>query len=139
MSHEHGQDSPDSPENPWAGQGAVMLDIGGDVGALVVEMPLESVGREVEVLAHGRVADVHHHDHAHDHAHGHDHDHGHEHPPHVAVVRRPVAAGEPVPSLVFDSLTAGRYDLVEKGTRDVVLTAAVRGGEVSWLTWPSGG
>jgi hypothetical protein len=26
-------------ENPWAGQGSVLLDIGGDVGALVVEMP----------------------------------------------------------------------------------------------------
>lgn len=129
MSHEHG---PDSPENPWAGQGAVMLDIGGDVGALVVEMPLESVGREVEVLAHGST--VHH-----GHEHGHEHGHDHGHPPHVAVVRRPVAAGEPVPSLVFDSLAAGRYDLVEKGTRDVVLTAAVRGGEVSWLTWPSRG
>lgn len=131
MSHDHG---PDSPENPWAGQGAVMLDIGGDIGALVVQMPPETVGREVEVLAHG-----HDHGHGHDHAHDHDHDHDHAHPPHVAVVRRPVAAGDPVPSLVFDSLTAGRYDLVEKGTRDVVLTAAVRGGEVSWLTWPSGG
>ena len=26
-------------ENPYAGQGAVLLDIGGDIGALVVEMP----------------------------------------------------------------------------------------------------
>jgi hypothetical protein len=33
-------------ENPHAGQGSVMLDIGGDVGALVVTMPpeLEGVG-----------------------------------------------------------------------------------------------
>ena len=29
------------PENAWAGQGAVLLDIGGDVGALVVAMPTD--------------------------------------------------------------------------------------------------
>jgi hypothetical protein len=27
------------PENAWAGQGAVLLDIGGDVGALVIGAP----------------------------------------------------------------------------------------------------
>ncbi len=44
---------PDSPENPDAGQGMVLLDIGGDVGALIVVMPAELVGHEVEVLADG--------------------------------------------------------------------------------------
>ena len=32
-------------ENPFAGQGSVLLDIGGDVGALVVVMPAEMDGR----------------------------------------------------------------------------------------------
>ena len=38
-------------ENPFAGQGAVLLDIGGDVGALVVTTPAEMVGVEVESLS----------------------------------------------------------------------------------------
>ena len=32
-------------ENPFAGQGSVLLDIGGDVGALVVAMPAGMDGR----------------------------------------------------------------------------------------------
>ena len=40
-------------ENPFAGQGAVMLDIGGDVGALVVSMPSSMVGAEIEIDAVG--------------------------------------------------------------------------------------
>ena len=36
-------------ENPFAGQGPVLLDIGGDVGALVVEMPAALTGREIEI------------------------------------------------------------------------------------------
>ena len=38
-----------SAENPHAGQGSVLLDIGGDVGALVVTMPAEMEGVEVEI------------------------------------------------------------------------------------------
>ena len=55
--------------------------------------------------------------------------------PHVAVVDRPVAGGS-VPSLVFPDLRAGRYDLAPKGTRDVALTATVRGAEVTTAAWP---
>ena len=36
-------------ENPYAGQGAVLLDIGDDVGALVVIMPAALDGAEVEI------------------------------------------------------------------------------------------
>jgi hypothetical protein len=36
-------------ENSHAGQGSVVLDIGGDVGALVVTMPPELEGVEVEI------------------------------------------------------------------------------------------
>ena len=35
-------------ENSHAGQGSVVLDIGGDVGALVVTMPAELEGVEVD-------------------------------------------------------------------------------------------
>jgi hypothetical protein len=106
-----------SVENPFAGQGSVLLDIGGDVGALVVSMPAAMEGVEVEL------------DRASGDAHG-----GHR--PHVAVVSRPVADGA-VPSLVFPELVAGSYGLCLKGTSDVRLVVDVRGGEVATADWPA--
>ena len=107
-------------ENPWAGSGSVLLDIGGDVGALVVTMPEGLEGREVEVrpVAAGVRTD------------------GHEHHPHVAVVSRPVGRGK-VPSLVFPGLGQGRYELYEKGTDVLRLTAVVTGGQVTEAAWPT--
>jgi len=109
--HLHGH----SPENPHAGQGSVLLDIGGDVGALVVTMPASMLGQEVEVLT------------------------GHEEPghhrAHVAVVPRPVD-GSSVPSLVFGELVSGSYALVPKGTDDVHLRVNVCGGAVTTASWP---
>ena len=96
----------------------MLLDIGGDVGALVVTMPAEMVGIEVELDGpRGRVD-----------AHG-----GHR--PHVAVVNRPVADGQ-VPSLVFAEVVEGRYGLCLKGSAEVRLTVEVRGGEVATAAWP---
>lgn len=109
MSGDHGH------ENPHAGQGSVLLDIGGDVGALVVTMPSSMLGEEVEVVAGHHAA-------------------GH-HRPHVAVVPRPLGDGT-VPSLVFPELVEGRYALVPKGTDDVRLQVDVRGGEVTSAAWP---
>ncbi|MGH3360858.1 MAG: hypothetical protein ACRDOM_00235 [Nocardioides sp.] len=107
------------PENPFAGQGWVLLDIGGDVGALVVTMPVEWVGEEVEIRPAG-VADR----------------HDHAHHPHVAVVERPVAQRR-IPSLVFGELVEGRYDLCPKGTDDVRLRVEVLGGQVATAEWPT--
>ena len=45
-----------SVENPFAGQGSVLLDIGGDVGALVVTMPLAIEGVEIELAFEPRLA-----------------------------------------------------------------------------------
>ena len=119
-----------SAENPFAGQGAVLLDIGDDIGALVVTMPAAMVDTEVEIRPVGEVA---HHSHSHG---GHQHSHDDGHLAHVAVVERPVGGGT-VPSLVFGELTAGRYDLFEKGQPDdVVLTVDVVGAEVATATWP---
>jgi hypothetical protein len=120
---------PDSPENPHAGQGSVLLDIGGDIGALVVTTPASMVGVEVEIGPEGAAFGHHHHHHDHDQS----HEHGHL--AHVAVVRRPVQGGE-VPALVFGEVSAGRYGLAEKGTSDVRLVVDVRGGEVTSVEWP---
>ena len=130
-------------ENPFAGQGSVLLDIGGDVGALVVTMPSSMVDVEVEIrpvstehaLQHEEDGH-HHHPHA-EHGHGHhrDGEHGHHHHPHVAVVERPVGDGV-VPSLVFPELVEGSYELYVKETDDVRLTVDVTGGVVTDAAWP---
>jgi ABC-type Zn2+ transport system substrate-binding protein/surface adhesin len=146
-----------SPENPYAGQGSVLLDIGGDIGALVVTMPAELDGSEIEIrpvggpdlrldpLASGNQprAQGHAQGQAQGHAHGHPHDHSHSHDhagtqvhPHVAVVSRP-AGDQAVPSLVFGELVQGSYELYAKGTHEVTLTVSVIGGEVSSAAWPS--
>ena len=135
-------------ENPHAGQGAVIVDIGGDVGALVVVMPADTVGLEVEIVATGTADSYPHrrpgHSHSHDESHGHGHGHGHVHghdagsslPPHVAVVLRPLPSGTVVPSLVYGSLTEGVYDLYIRPDGPVMLTAEVLGGQVTEATWP---
>jgi len=51
------------------------------------------------------------------------------------VVDRPVLDGTQ-PSLVFSALREGSYGLGLKGVPEVLLTATVRGGEVTTLTWP---
>lgn len=117
-------------ENPFAGQGSVLLDIGGDVGALVVTMPAGVEGLEVEIRPEGTGSATHAHDHHHD------DQGGHSHHPHVAVVNRP-AGGTEIPSLVFPELLEGSYELYEKGTQDVRLTVPVRGGEVATAAWPT--
>ena len=124
-------------ENPHAGQGSVLLDIGGDVGALVVTMPPAMVGVEIEIARRG--GDHHDHPHEHGHAHGHGHGHGrdHGHRPHVAVVDRPVTDGR-LPSLVFPDLVEGSYELFDKGADTVLLTADITGGQVTFLEWPTG-
>jgi hypothetical protein len=76
------------PENPQARQGAVLLDIRGDVGALIVTMPAAMEGSEVEIRPASQHHEVHHH-------------------PHVAVVNRPVGDTY-IASLVFPELVAGR-------------------------------
>jgi hypothetical protein len=105
-------------ENPFAGQGSVLLDIGGDVGAVVVTMPAVLLGTEVEIRPVGEDGS------------------GHSHHPHVAVVNRP-AGGTRIPSLVFPELLEGRYELHHKDTQGARLTVDVRGGKVTTVAWPT--
>jgi hypothetical protein len=122
-------------ENPHAGQGSVMLDIGGDIGALVVTMPSSMAGVEIEIAPAGPGHAAHGHQHEHGHERGHEHSHAHGHRPHVAVVSRPTAEGA-VPSLVFPELVEGSYQLFDKGEDAVLLSADIVGGRVTFLGWP---
>lgn len=100
-------------ENPYAGQGAVLLDIGGPVGALVVAMPDELVGLEIEARPVSRPVG---------------------HLPHVEVLRRPTPAGE-VCSAVFAELAEGDYELYRRPAGHVELRITVTGGEVTEARW----
>ena len=76
-------------ENPFAGQGSVLLDIGDEIGALVVAMPANMEGEEVEIRPLHALPPL---------EHGHHHEGGHMHHPHVAVVNRPVVGARSPPS-----------------------------------------
>ncbi|MGO4596358.1 hypothetical protein [Terrabacter sp. 2RAF25] len=123
-------------ENPYAGQGPVLLDIGDDVGALVIRMPPETEGLEVEIRPAGTTArDGAAPDHHEVDGHHHQNVPGHHHP-HVAVVGRPARGGTAY-TLVFPAVEQGDYELVPLPGCLVVMTAAVVGGQVTRATWPS--
>ena len=100
-------------ENPYAGQGSVLLDIGGDVGAVVLHLPASWEGAEVEYRRDGG-------------------DHHHQH---VAVVGRPTGRRIAY-TAVLPELTAGRY-VVSLPVVGADLLVDVVGGVVTELIWPS--
>jgi hypothetical protein len=114
-------------DNSHAGQGAVLLDIGGDIGALVLAMPAALEGHEIEIRPIG-----------HDHSVGrHAEEHEHDHAlPHVGVLGRPVG-DRVVFSAVFGELRAGRYELYVRPSGPVQLDVEIHGGEVSYANWPA--
>jgi len=98
-----------------AGQGAVLLDIGDDVGALIVHMPPHLASVEIEICPPGE---------------------RHDAAPrqHVGVHARPGARGL---TAVFPALREGRYELYVKPDGPTKLVAHVRGGQVTELAWPT--
>lgn len=115
-------------ENPHSGQGPVLLDIGDDIGAVVVSMPASTEGLEVGIRPAGARADP-----PSDHG---DH-HSHGTPPHVAVVARPTGAGLSY-ALVYPAVREGEHELFPLPDGPVVLTVSVAGGTVTRATWPDG-
>jgi hypothetical protein len=113
-----------SAENLHAGQGPVLLDVGGDVGALLVTMPpsLEGVEIEIRSCQQGLPART-----------G-DHREG-SHVTHVEVLPR-LTTGGVVHSAVFPSLVQGRYELYERPSGPVRLQVTITGGQVTQLAWP---
>jgi hypothetical protein len=110
-------------DNSHAGNGPVVLDIGGDIGALIITMPAELTGAEVEARPiAGAALDA----------------YSGGHLAHVAVLARPV--GPAVRYLaVFAELQDGEYELYLRPHQPACLTAVVRGGEVSTALWPATG
>ena len=104
-------------ENPHAGQGSsVLLDIGGEVGALVVTTPPGLEDQEIELRPARRTT--------------------HAHLPHVAVVPRPAADGTILHSAVFGGVPEDTYELYVRPDGPVRLTVDVHAGQVTEATWP---
>lgn len=102
-------------ENPHAGQGPVVLDIGEDVGALVVAMPETMADVEIEIRSVGASRRA--------------------HLSHVGVVGRPVR-GRTMWSAVFSELHAGRYELYERVAGRPQLIVDISAGAVTQVSWP---
>lgn len=140
-----------SAENPHAGQGMVVLDIGRDIGALVVSTPASMAGLELEICPtgarhhtpddgagwwQGQWRSHRHPANATDRSHP---GHAHQHEPswpHVAVIGRPTIAGTEY-SAVFPGLRAGEYDLWIRSDEPAAITITVRGAHVTTATWPA--
>ena len=118
-----------------------VLDIGGEIGALILYTDAEYNEREIEVsLVDADGAEIeaaHDHDdhHAHDHGHGHDHghDHGRSQRTHTAIHQR--QAGDQLTYAgIYVELKAGNYRI---WTDDPSLPDRVTivGGEVAEVDW----
>jgi len=105
-----------------------MLDIGRDIGAVIVTMPDSLKGQEIEARPIAGpaliAAPVHSHDGS-----------EHHHFVHVGVVERPSPSGLSC-TAVFSELVEGSYELYVRPDGPTALTVAVVGGEVSSATWP---
>ena len=96
-----------------SGSGSVVLDLGSDVGALVLHTPPELDGREIEISLDGAPA-------------------GHR--THSQVRQRQLPAG-PRYAAVYPGLPAGTYTLWhDAGTP--ALRVTITGGRVSAASWP---
>ena len=126
-------------ENPHAGQGPVLLDIGGDVGALVVAMPASTEGLEVEIRPAGAAAapapGVQGDRHGRRDHHGEGGHHVHGAHPHVSVVGRPTRTGVSY-ALVYPAVLEGEYELSPLPEGPVTMTVTVTGGTVTRARWP---
>ncbi len=116
-----------------------VLDIGGDIGALILYTNADLAGREIEVSRidepDPRHDDAHVHDGGHQHGPEPDHVHGqgHEHRVHTAILERR-AGGAVTYAGIYPELTAGRYRvwIDDPALPDQV---TIVGGEVAELDW----
>ncbi len=115
--HRHPHPHPVEAHNAGAGQGPVLVDVGGDAGALILLATPDMQHVEIEVSPAGRDGDR----------------------THVAVLARP-AGGAQVYAAVYPSLTAGAWTVwhPDPGRSDEpVMQVQVPAGSVAQVQWPS--
>ncbi len=119
---------------PTGDEGTVLLDIGGDIGALILQTPEDLLGAEIEIspLSEGAL-DVFQRDHPHEHTPGEPHVHHHPGRTHVAVLARRAPGGVQYVA-IYPGLTTGDYQLwnVDGTPADVV---HIVGGEITQIDW----
>lgn len=98
-----------------SGPGTVVMDVGGDIGALILYTPAELAGREIEIsLDAGPAARR----------------------THAQVRARHMTAATEY-AAVYPGLGAGRYTIWDEQDRPAV-TAVITGGHVTSCRWPAG-
>jgi len=97
-----------------SGPGSVILELGDDIGALVLETPAALLGREIEISPVGEVIAT-----------------GRTH----SLVRERRTAAGPSCAAVYPELVAGRY-LVWGHTDTPVGEVSIDGGRVTRFRWP---
>jgi hypothetical protein len=112
VTHSHGSHSHQHHTLAPSGQGTVMLNIGGDIGAMIIHTPGHLHGHEIEVSPVGTPGER----------------------THAAVRARYVRGGVTF-CVVIDALPAGRYLIWQEGD-EPLSEIEVRGGAVAEYTWP---
>jgi hypothetical protein len=110
-----------------------VLDIGGDIGALILYTDAAYEGREIEVSRIDEPDDDQDHEHAHEHGHGHDHEHGHDHRTHTAIHERR-SGGKVTYAGIYLALKAGIYR-IETDDPSLPDRVTVVGGQVAEVDW----
>ncbi len=126
VDHDHDHETREQSQLGPSQQGSVMLDIGGDVGALIIRTGPELLLAEIEVgRTDGETAVPPEHERHHGHSHG-----GRTH---VAVRERVGPSGTQY-AAIYPGLRAGEYTVW--GTDGKVAdTIAIAGGQITTLDW----
>ena len=119
--------------------GTVMLDIGGDMGALIISTEAELHLAEIEIspVDDERANEpVEPHAHTHDHGDGVPHTHAHPHRTHVAVRERRGPAGIRY-AAIYPSVREGEYTVWDLDGRTAHTTVRITGGQITEIDWES--
>jgi hypothetical protein len=109
--HDHGHSHAHDPHA--AGEGPTVLDIGGDIGALILHTAAELEGAEIEISPVGQP----------------------DKRRHVAVHARQLPGGRTIYAAMYYSLMTGSYDLWA-ADGSPALTVEITGGEIAECEWP---
>jgi hypothetical protein len=109
----------------------VMIDIGGDVGALIIMTDASMHLAEIEVSPAGDEAAAAPHVHEHD---GHAHTHAHPNRTHVAVRERRGPSGVRY-AAIYPELVEGEYSVWDVDGTTVHTTTRIVGGQITELDW----
>ena len=106
-------DEPGMRRMPPRGEGALVLDIGGDVGALILTAPAELVGREIEISPGDQPGQRRH-----------------------ACIRERRGGGTISYAAIYDRLPPARY-IIWRNHLTPAATITVTGGQVTSYDWPA--